>query len=84
MNPQTLTTYTAIKKGVIDWYNFGGRIGMWFDFMDGIKTIDEVINDLLANDEIEKADEMKVCRVELEAYMREQNIWEGGVLPMYR
>jgi len=78
-------TREAIRDmGVISWYNYGGRLGMWYDYMDGIMTIDEVMKCYVMEEEYEIAEELKVSRKILEDYMHEEGIWEGGLLPEYR
>jgi hypothetical protein len=75
------TSKAIIEWGVISWYNYGGRLGMWYDFMDGINTIQHLIEVAKKENNYDLSLQMMVAYTELEGYMKKEKLWEKGVVP---
>ena len=69
--------YQHITEGsVIGWYNFKGRIGCWYEPMDGPHEINAIMEYFEEHEEYEKAKKLKECYEKLKEYMIEEDIWK--------
>lgn len=68
--------YEMITDGVIPWYNFKGRIGCWFEPMDGPEEIKAIMEFYVEIEDYEKAQILKEKYEELKEYMIKEEIWK--------
>ena len=69
------TAEGIIDWGVVSWYNYGGRLGMWFKIMDGPESIQYVQNIFVEEEDFDMASKMKEAYNTLKEYMIEEEIW---------
>jgi len=68
--------YEEVINAVIPWYNANGRMGMWFEPMDGPKEIQTLIKYFVKYEEYEKAQDLKEKYEELKEYMVKEEMWK--------
>lgn len=71
------STFKAIKDwGIISWFNYGGRLGMWGDPMDAIECVKSLENEFVRLEDFERAEESKNFLKDLIEYMKSEEIYK--------
>ncbi len=69
--------YQHIMNGdVVGWYNFKGRIGCWYEPMDGPEEIKAIMEHFEEIEEYEKAKDLKDKYDKLKDYMIKEEMWK--------
>ena len=62
---------------VVSWYNYGHRLGMWYDDMDGVHTIKALIEEYKKVGDDNAVINLMAAYEQLKKHMIKENIWQN-------